>query len=115
MFRLVDLAAAWRVRRVEPAARLTLHLEVTDPQLPANQGAWTLRFEAGTAEVERGTRGSADGTLRCGIAELSRLYAGSASVARLVEAAAAELDRQDRIDQIDRALRLRRPWTFDRF
>lgn len=114
MFRLVDVARAWRSRKVDAAARLTLALDVQDDQLPANGGRWRFRLESGGIDVER-AEGGAEVALRLGIQTLGRIYMGALSPSAAVEASLAEVDRPDRLDLLDRALRLPQPWTFDRY
>lgn len=114
MFRLLDVPGAWRARRVADEARLTLVLEVRDAVLPENDGPWRLRLEGGRVAVEPGG-GTADATLRLAVSTLSRLYVGALAPSAAVEAGLAALDRPDVLPRLDAALRLPRPWTFDRF
>ncbi|MBA4156862.1 MAG: GNAT family N-acetyltransferase [Gemmatimonadetes bacterium] len=115
MFRLLDVPAAWAARRVAEDAALTISLEVSDEQIPENNGAWRLRLEQGRVEVVRSATQPADATLRTPVRSLSRIYIGALTPSAAVEAGAAEIDRADVLPRLDAALRLRRPWTFDRF
>lgn len=115
MFRLLDVTAAWGARSVAPDARLTLGLEVRDPQLPENDGPWRLRLEDGRVAVESGRGGGADVSLRLSVSALSRLFVGALAPSAAVDAGLAEADRPERLAALDAALRLPRPWTFDRF
>jgi predicted acetyltransferase len=115
MFRLLDVPAAWAVRRVSPAAALTLRIQVQDAQIPENDGSWRLRLENGGVEVERSDSGGVDVTLRLSVRVLSRIFIGALAPSAAVEAGQAEADRAELLPALDDALRLRRPWTFDRF
>jgi predicted acetyltransferase len=115
MFRLLDVPAAWAVRRMSPETALTLRLEVQDEQLPENAGPWRLRIEQGVVEVERSPEGGVDLSLRLPVRVLSRIFIGALAPSAAVEAGLAETDRPERLAALDAALRLRRPWTFDRF
>lgn len=114
MFRLLDPAGAWSTRSVDGDLSMTLSLEVTDAQLPVNDGSWRLRLEGGRAEMSRGG-GSADLSLRLGIRELSRIYMGTLPISAGVDAGLIEVDRTDGVEALDRALRLPDAWTFDRY
>jgi predicted acetyltransferase len=115
MFRLLDVAAAWAVRRVAPDVALTIALEVQDEQIPENAGPWKLRLEGGCIEVERSAQGGVDATLRLPVRTVSRIFIGAVSPSAAVAAGAAEIDRPERLPVLDEVFRLRRPWTFDRF
>ena len=116
MFRLLDLASAWRLRAVRPDAALTLALDVQDTQLPGNAGLWRLRLESGRVVVERTDDDEAELTLRLDIETLSRLYIGDLTPSDAVRRdLAAILRGPERLGELDRALALPRPWTFDRF
>lgn len=114
MFRLLDLAKAWNNRAIGGNLAMTVALEVTDAQLPANQGDWRMRLAGGRVEVSRGS-GNADLHLRLDIRELSRIYMGTLPVAAGVNAGLVEVDRSTGIEALDRALRLPEAWTFDRY
>jgi predicted acetyltransferase len=114
MFRLLDLRRAWELRAVRPDAALTVALLVQDEVLPGNAGEWRLRLDAGRAVVEKGS-GPADLSLRLGVDTLSRLFIGALPPSAAVEAGLATTDGADRLPELDRALRLPEPWTFDRF
>lgn len=114
MFRLLDAAAAWQTRAVAPDASLTVALDVQDPQVPDNAGAWRLRLEGGQVAVERGG-GPADLSLQLRIDSLSRLFIGALPPSAAVAADLASADRPERLPLLDRALALPQPWTWDRF
>jgi predicted acetyltransferase len=115
MVRILDMEAAWSARRVATDADLTVGLEVADEAVPENAGAWRLRLEGGAVSVERSAAGGVDVTLRLKISTLSRIFAGAMSPTAAVDHGIAEADRADRLAALDAALRMRRPWTFDRF
>jgi predicted acetyltransferase len=115
MFRLLDLQRAWSSRPVDRESALTVRMEVRDPQIPDNEGAWSIRLENGAASVERGTLASADCTLRGDIAWISRIFIGAASPSHAVDAGGLEVDRRSALPLLDAALRVPMPWTFDRF
>jgi predicted acetyltransferase len=115
MFRLLDVGRAWEQRRAEPSAATTLGLEVQDEQVPENAGSWRLRLEDGRVGVERSGGGGVDVSLRLPVRVLSRLFIGALTPTVAVDAGLAETDRPDRLAALDAALRLPRPWTFDRF
>jgi predicted acetyltransferase len=117
MFRLLDLAGAWSRRAVAPGAALTMALDVQDAQLADNAGAWRIRLEGGRAQVERGApTGDADVTLSLGIETLSRIFVGALSPSAAVRAERAAVGRgAERLAELDLALALPQPWTFDRF
>lgn len=114
MFRLLSIPEAWSARSVPEEARLTLRVEVTDPELPENEGVWRLRMEGGRVAVETGD-GAADVALRTSIQTLGRLFMGALPSRAAVEAGLAILDRPGPLDDLDRALRLPECWTFDRY
>lgn len=115
MFRLLDVERAWSVRAVHPEIAMTVRLEVRDRQVPENEGPWSIRFENGAVSVERGTLASADCTLRGDVAWISRIFIGAASPSAAAEAGGVEVDRSSALPLLDTALRVPKPWTFDRF
>lgn len=114
MFRVLDLEGAWRQRAVAPEASLTLGLEVSDPTVSENAGSWRLRLEGGRVEVERGG-GRTDLDLRLDVSTLSRLFVSALSPSAALGAELLSTDRPERLAELDRALHLPEPWTFDRF
>src|SRR5690606_8959520 len=40
MYRILDVEAAWSARRVHPDATLSVVVEVSDAQIPENDGPW---------------------------------------------------------------------------
>lgn len=114
MFRLLELPKAWAARSVRPGAPLTLLLDVQDDQVPENSGEWMLRLENGRAELRPGG-GGADLRMTIGIEPLSRIYIGSLTPSQAVWSGAATVDREERLEDLDSLLRLKKPWTFDRF
>jgi predicted acetyltransferase len=114
MFRLLDVERAFALRRIAPGVELTLGLEVADEQLASNRGSWRLRMEDGSIRAERAS-GPAQVTLSLGIDTLSRLFVGALGPSAAVSSDLARIDRPDLLPTLDAALRLRRPWMFDRF
>lgn len=115
MFRLVDLRRAWETRTVADGEALTAAFSVRDEQLPENDGEWRLRLEGGRAAVERGG-GAADLSLSLPVSTLSRLYVGGLRPGAAVEAGLATVEHgAEHLLALDAALRLRAPWTFERF
>ena len=114
MFRLLDLRA-WKDRPVDPEEALTVHVRVIDKQLPENSGSWRLRMTNGAVEIEQGSGGSADATCSLEISTLSRLFIGDLTPSAALAAGRIEIDAPQLLPRLDRALRIRRPWTFDRF
>lgn len=114
MLRLLDVEGAWRLRRVQADASLTLALDVQDAQIPENAGPWRLRLADGEVEVERG-EGAADLSLALPVQTLSRLFVGALSPESAVAAGLATVDGAARLDELGRALRLPQAWTFDRY
>ena len=82
MSRIVDACAAIAERGFPPGLELGVSFELSDPQLPANSGTWTLRVEQGKGRLEPGGPGS----VRLEIGALSSLYTGWASTSELARA-----------------------------
>lgn len=117
MFRLLDLQAAFARRSVAPDSRVTVALDVQDTVFPENQGRWLLRLEGGCAGVERaGNDAAAEISIRLEVEMLARLYIGALTPSAALRAGRAVVERGvDRLPELDRALALPQPWTFDRF
>jgi predicted acetyltransferase len=116
MFRLLDLGQAWRLRTVRQGRPLRLALEVHDDHVEENGGRWDLVLEGRTVTVSNSRSENADVTLTLGIEPLSRIFIGALSVSAAVEAGLTQAAGSDTdIERLDGLLRLRRPWTFDRF
>lgn len=115
MFRLLDVPGALHRRTLEPAEPVALRVEVRDALLPQNRGPWRVRMAEGGCEVEAHEAGAADGTLAADIGTISRLYIGDLAVGDAVRLGLATLDRPELAARLDAALRLPRPWMFDRF
>jgi predicted acetyltransferase len=113
MFRLVNIESAFARRQVNATDPVAMQLEITDGQIPENDGSWLLELSAGRARVRRG--GTAPHALRMDIATLSRLFIGAISATRAYEAGVLTCDRGAVLRALDRALALPEPWTFDRF
>jgi predicted acetyltransferase len=70
MLRIVDVGRALAARGYPPDVSVQLHLDVTDPVVPANAGRYVLELHDGTPEVQRGGRGE----LHCDVRGLAPLY-----------------------------------------
>lgn len=114
MFRVLHMEGAWRQRTVAPEAALTLRLDVADEAVPENAGSWRLRLQGGRVEIQRG-EGPADLSLRLDVGALSRLFVGALTPSAALDAGLLSTDRPERLPELDRALHLPEPWTFDRF
>jgi predicted acetyltransferase len=90
--RLVDVPAALAARRY--AAPVDVVIEVEDPLLPENSGAWHLVGDPGTATCVRADR-PAD--LRVEIGALGAAYLGDASLATLAAAGRVQDLGSDRL------------------
>jgi predicted acetyltransferase len=90
--RLVDVPAALAARRY--AAPVDVVIEVEDPLIPENSGAWHLVGDAGSATCRRADR-PAD--LRCEIGALGAAYLGDASLAALAAAGRVQDLGSDRL------------------
>lgn len=73
MLRLLAAPAAIAARGF-PLADLTVPLRITDDQVPANSGDWTLATGSGSGQLTRGCTGS---PLHLGARGLAALYAGT--------------------------------------
>ena len=115
MFRLLDVERALAERSVHVRQPMVVALEVQDPQIPENAGRWLLELDEGRVEITRGTANRVDLELRMGIEALSRLYVGALAPSTALVAGLVEADRPERLADLDAALALPLPWTFDRF
>ncbi|MEO5511254.1 MAG: GNAT family N-acetyltransferase [Longimicrobiales bacterium] len=113
MFRLVNAEAAFEDR---PAAgSVSVGLEVVDDQLSSNAGSWRLLCDGGRASLTRTGASSVDATLRLDVSTLSRLFVSSLKATDALTAGLLECDNASVLPQLDAALALPEPWTFDRF
>jgi predicted acetyltransferase len=115
MFRLLSVPRALEMRSTIKGTDFTLELEVADEQIPENRGPWRLRVEDGRIHVERGTGGACDARISTDVETLSRIYVGAISPGQAVGAERATIDRREALPALNTALRVPRPWTFDRF
>jgi predicted acetyltransferase len=116
MFRLLDVRAAWEGRRVETGPALAVRLDIDDPQIEENGGAWTLSFDAGRTSIERGSGGARpDLAIRTDVATLSRIFVGAIPPGAALRAGNLECDRPELLANVDAMLALPEPWTFDRY
>lgn len=70
LLRIIDLPKALTLRGYPLALEAELHLQVEDPQLPANSGRFVLQVSQGQGQVRTGGRGD----LKLNIQGLSPLY-----------------------------------------
>lgn len=103
MTRITNLPAAIAARGFAPGVRSRITIEVTDEQVAANHGRWTIEVNGGRGTISRERAGSAARSrktrpaLRCTIGGLVPLYTGlysprQAVLCGLVEGDAATLD-----------------------
>jgi predicted acetyltransferase len=88
LLRVVDVPRALTLRGYAPGLDATLHLDVSDDVLPANQGRFVLRVRDGSATVEPG----GEGRLRIDVRGLASLFTGYATAFELALAGRAECD-----------------------
>lgn len=86
MLRITNLEAAFRERGYPPGLDTTLDLDVYDPVIDDNNGAWRLSVRAGRGAVRRG----GSGALSTDIRGLSALYSGFSSPSALTAAGLLE-------------------------
>jgi predicted acetyltransferase len=85
--RLVDLAAALRMRRY--ASPVDLVVEVTDEQLPGNSGRWRLRSDGLAGPAATCERTTAPAQLALDIASLGAAYLGGTKLGSMAAAGLA--------------------------
>jgi len=116
MFRLLDVPGALSLRTAPPGGPLTVTLEVRDDDLPENEGRWRLRMEDGRMHAERAPGGAATGpVLALPVRTLSRVFVGAVTPTQAVATGHATIDDASALELLDRAFRVPRPWTFERF
>jgi predicted acetyltransferase len=118
MFRLLDVPGALAARTLGPegeGVELTLAVEVDDPQVPENRLPWRVRLEGGRIGVEPLRGGPVDASLSLPVDTLSRIYIGAIQPWQAFAGGWATIDRPEVVPVLDAALRLPRPWMFDRF
>lgn len=93
MLRVTDAPAAIAARGYPAAVSLSAPLELADPALPANAGAWQLEVSGGRGSLERAGTSQAPGALRLGARGLAALYGGTAPGQLRVAGLAAGGDR----------------------
>lgn len=115
MFRLIHLEKALARRTLNPGRTLRVALEVEDAQLPHNDGRWLWTLGEEAARCERADGAGADVKIELGISTLSRIFIGSLTPSEAVGADLARISSADPLKDLDARLRVRRPWTFERF
>jgi predicted acetyltransferase len=115
MFRILDMERAWSARPVHTPRPVRVALEVHDPDLEENAGAWTLHLAEDRVEVSRSDSGAVDLRMALSIETLSRIFIGASSPSTAVMLGRARADDAAALPLLDAALALPRPWTFDRF
>ncbi|MDP9349022.1 MAG: sterol carrier protein domain-containing protein [Gemmatimonadota bacterium] len=118
MFRLLDVPGALAARTAAPEAEgveLTLAVHVEDRHIPENRGPWRVRLEGGRIEVEPFRGGPVDASFSLPVDTLSRIYIAALQPWQALAGGWATIDRPEVVPALDAALRLPRPWMFDRF
>ncbi len=115
MFRLIDLPAAWALRRVNPGEPLKVALRLKDDVMAKGITELVLQMEDGRVEVRSGGRARPGLSIDTDVETLSRIYIGSLDLASAVAVGRAKVDRSDRVGAFDSLLSVPLPWTFDRF
>jgi predicted acetyltransferase len=111
MLRLVDSAAAIAARGFAARARVSVPLEIADPEFPENTGRFVLAVEDGRGRLEPG----GEGTIRVGIGALSALFTGWAGTATLARAGLLEGGAPGERAALDLAFAGPTPWMVDEF
>ena len=75
LIRILNVKQALEARGYPSGLTATLHLDITDDLVPANQGRWTLTIEHGRASAAPG----GPGTIATSIRGLAMLYTGYAT------------------------------------
>jgi predicted acetyltransferase len=75
LIRILNVKQALEARGYPASLNATIHLDITDDLVPANQGCWTLRIENGRAAATPG----GPGTIATSIRGLAMLYTGYAT------------------------------------
>lgn len=109
--RIIRLPDALQGRGYAPAVSAQIHLEIEDPQLPANAGRWILTVEDGTGKVTQGGIGS----LKCTIADLTPLFCGLMSCSQLVDLGKILSSDPQQINLANAAFAGPAPWTPEMF
>ena len=120
MFRILDVADALRMRTLATDVELTLKLVVDDPQVPENQGPWTVRMEGGAMHVQPYGGERCDAEFRVPMDTLSRIFIGALAVWQAISGGLGAIghetiDREEIVRRLDQALLVPKPWTFDKF
>jgi predicted acetyltransferase len=110
MVRITDVERALSLRGYPPGLSVKIDLEVTDNQLPGNQGRFTVDISEGRAEVRRG--GSA--ALRMDVRTLAPLYTGYYTAQELMVLGGLEGDTEA-LAAAQLAFSGPRPWMEDIF
>lgn len=114
MFRLIDVGGALERRSLRAGPQLRVALDVHDEQLPGNTGRWVWELGADASTVEKGSQRT-DLEMEMGISTLSRIYIGALTPSAAVAAELATVDDPSRLPDLDQRLKLRLPWSFERF
>ena len=87
---------------------LTLGLNVRDTFVPEENGALTVRFEAGRARVVEAGAAAPEVTVEIGVAELSSLLMGCVPFGALYDLDLAHISDSARVEQVERLFRAAR-------
>lgn len=111
MTRVVDAPGAIEARGFATGMEAEVPLTIRDPQLPANDGAWTLHVEAGCGRLARG----GSGAVSMSIGAFSSLYTGWGSSAVLARAGLLEGGTPAERAALDAAFAGPTPWMLEEF
>jgi predicted acetyltransferase len=119
MFRLINVEKAWTGRRIKNTVSTPVLLDVRD-DIASNAGIWRLDLSSGATTIARVDDAHAMSStdlpmLSLDISTLSRLFIGSITATAAQRAGLLRCDRADTLAELDTALALPEPWTFNRF
>ena len=111
MSRIVDAPAAVAERGYPAGLDATASIELSDPQLPSNGGAWTLRVEKGEGRLEPG----GEGAVQLGVGAFASLFTGWATTASLQRVGLLHGGSAEDRAALDAAFAGPTPWMLDEF
>jgi predicted acetyltransferase len=108
--RVLDVGGALSKRGYPFGLTAELHLEVSDPLLPGNNGRFVLRVDDGRGKVRKGGRGR----VKLGVPALAPLYSGHLSASKLALTGTIEASERD-LAALDAVFAGPQPWICDHF
>ena len=111
MHRIVDVERALTGRSYAPSVRAEVHLVITDPGAPWNDGKLVLGVEDGRGAFAHG----GEGRVAIGINGISALAAGATSAAQLARVGMLEAERPADVTALDAIFAAPFPETLDDF